>query len=62
MRESCIDELLLYLAPKLIGDNAQGLFNLVAPESLDQATCLDVRDLRMLGKDLRIIARPTQKA
>lgn len=61
MREACIDELLFYMAPKLIGDNAQGLFNLLAPESLDQSTHLEIRDLRMIGQDLRIIARLLQR-
>lgn len=62
LRESCVDELLLYLAPMLIGDNAQGLFNLLAPGTLDQATRLEFRDIRMLGKDLRIIARPLRQS
>lgn len=62
MRESCVDELLLYLAPMLVGDNAQGLFNLLAPDSLDQATRLELRDLRMLGNDLRILARPVARS
>ncbi len=58
VREGCVDELLLYLAPMLVGDAAQGLFNLPALAALDGATRLDVRDLRMIGTDLRLIARP----
>lgn len=58
VREGCVDELLLYLAPMLVGDVAQGLFNLPALVALDGATRLDVRDLRMIGTDLRLIARP----
>lgn len=58
LRERCVDELLLYLAPMLVGDNAQGLFKLAAADALDQATRLDIRDIRQLGKDLRIVARP----
>ena len=57
MREGCVDELLLYLAPMLVGDAAQGLFNLPELASLQSATRLDVRDLRTIGPDLRLIAR-----
>lgn len=58
LREGCVDELLLYLAPMLVGDAAQGLFNLAALTALDQAVRLDVRDLRRIGEDFRLIARP----
>lgn len=58
LREGCVDELLLYLAPMLVGDAAQGLFNLAALTALDQAVRLDVRDLRRIGDDFRLIARP----
>ncbi len=57
LREDCVDELLLYLAPCLIGDAAQGLFNLPALESLDQRRRLDILDLRRIGDDIRIRAR-----
>ena len=58
MREGCVDELLIYLAPMLVGDTAQGLFNLPALTRLEGATRLDIRDLRRIGADLRLIARP----
>lgn len=57
LREGCVDELLLYLAPMLVGDSAQGLFNLAALTGLDQAVRLDIHDLRQIGADLRLIAR-----
>lgn len=58
LREGCIDEFLLYLAPMLVGEAAQGLFNLTALTSLDAAMRLDVLDLRRIGDDFRLIARP----
>ena len=61
MREGCVDELLIYLAPMLVGDAAQGLFNLPALTRLEGATRLDIRDLRRIGADLRLIARPLPK-
>lgn len=57
MRERCVDELLLYIAPMLIGSHAQGLFNLPELSQLDDSLPLDIRDIRMTGKDLRVIAR-----
>lgn len=52
-----VDELLLYLAPKLVGDAARGLFQMPALQQLDAAHALDLREVRMLGQDLRLIAR-----
>ena len=57
LREGCVDELLLYLAPMLVGDAAQGLFNLAAMSGLDESHHLDLKDVRSIGKDLRILAR-----
>jgi diaminohydroxyphosphoribosylaminopyrimidine deaminase/5-amino-6-(5-phosphoribosylamino)uracil reductase len=58
LREGLVDELLLYMAPMLVGHAAQGIFNLAELESLDGATRLVLRDVRMIGPDLRILARP----
>ena len=57
LREGCVDELLLYLAPMLVGDMAHGLFNLAALTRLEDATRLDLRDVRQIGRDIRILAR-----
>jgi len=58
LREGCVDELVLYLAPALVGDAARGLFNLPALSSLTSKRPLAFQDVRMVGRDLRIIARP----
>jgi diaminohydroxyphosphoribosylaminopyrimidine deaminase/5-amino-6-(5-phosphoribosylamino)uracil reductase len=58
MRAGLVDELLLYLAPCLLGHAASGLFNLPELSDLAGKTALDVRDLRQVGKDIRILARP----
>lgn len=52
-----VDELLLYLAPCLIGDAARGLFDLPALKSLQDKRQLTISDARMVGADLRIVAR-----
>lgn len=58
MREGLVDELLLYLAPCLIGHEASGLFNLPELATLDGKRHLQIRDLRQVGEDIRLIARP----
>lgn len=58
LREGCVDELVLYLAPFLVGDAARGLFNLPALSTLADKRPLSFRDVRMIGQDLRILARP----
>ncbi|MBZ2206968.1 bifunctional diaminohydroxyphosphoribosylaminopyrimidine deaminase/5-amino-6-(5-phosphoribosylamino)uracil reductase RibD [Massilia soli] len=58
VREGCVDELLVYIAPCLIGD-AQGMFALQAPERLDAKITLKFHEVRQVGDDLRILARFT---
>ena len=52
-----VDELLLYLAPCLVGNAARGLFEMPALDSLDHKVKLAVSDMRMVGADLRVVAR-----
>jgi diaminohydroxyphosphoribosylaminopyrimidine deaminase/5-amino-6-(5-phosphoribosylamino)uracil reductase len=58
LREGLVDELLLYLAPCLIGHEANGLFNLPELATLDGKRRLQIRDLRQIGADIRVVARP----
>jgi len=57
MREGCVDELLMYLAPTLLG-RGMGLFNLGPFDTLAQRIDLDLRDVRAVGRDWRVLARP----
>ena len=52
-----IDELVLYFAPKILGDAAQGLFDLPEMTRLEQAIRPRIVDVRTVGEDLRITAR-----
>lgn len=56
IREKCVDELLLYLAPSLLGD-AYGLFDLGALDTLDDKRTLSFHQITQIGPDLRILAR-----
>jgi diaminohydroxyphosphoribosylaminopyrimidine deaminase/5-amino-6-(5-phosphoribosylamino)uracil reductase len=57
VKQGLADELLLYLAPKLMGNAARGLFDLPSLTGMDQAIALDIRDMVQIGPDIRIQAR-----
>ena len=57
LREGCVDELLIYQAPLLMGDSARGMFGLAELTDLGGATRLSIIERRSLGADLRIRAR-----
>lgn len=56
LRESLVDELLLYLAPTLLGPG-QGIAAIGPLLSLDQGVALDWQSMDRIGPDLRLIAR-----
>lgn len=58
VREGLVDEFLIYLAPCLVGHAAQGLFNLPELDHLAGKRSLNILDLRLVGRDIRILARP----
>lgn len=56
LREGCVDELLLYFAPTILGEGS-GMFYLPALEDLSDRRDLRFTDVRQIGQDLRILAR-----
>ncbi|MFC3531060.1 bifunctional diaminohydroxyphosphoribosylaminopyrimidine deaminase/5-amino-6-(5-phosphoribosylamino)uracil reductase RibD [Vogesella facilis] len=58
LQAGLVDEIVLYLAPYLAGDAARGLFDWPALSSLDDKLALQLLDLRMVGRDLRLQLRP----
>ncbi len=57
LRADLVDELLLYLAPQLLGDAARGMAQLGELTCLDQRVDLKWQDVRQIGNDLRIIVK-----
>jgi diaminohydroxyphosphoribosylaminopyrimidine deaminase / 5-amino-6-(5-phosphoribosylamino)uracil reductase len=57
LREGCVDELLIYQAPILLGDAARGMFGLVELTDLAGARHLNIFERRAVGADFRIRAR-----
>ncbi len=57
LKAGLVDELVLYVAPQLLGDLARGMARLGELSSLEQRIELEWKDVRHVGKDLRIVAR-----
>ena len=53
-----IDEIIIYMAPVLLGDDARGLFNLPGMRSIEEKINLVITEIRMVGKDARITLKP----
>jgi diaminohydroxyphosphoribosylaminopyrimidine deaminase/5-amino-6-(5-phosphoribosylamino)uracil reductase len=59
--QQLVDELILYLAPKLLGEGAQGLLALPELESLAQAPLFSLREVCQIGDDLRLTLQPRKR-
>ena len=57
-----VDELVLYVAPSLLGPQAQPLAQLPAPATLAERLQLEYRSTLRIGPDLRIVAVPRAPA
>lgn len=56
IREGCVDEVLAYLAPTLLGEGP-GMFGITPPATLAERTLLNFHALDRIGDDIRILAR-----
>jgi diaminohydroxyphosphoribosylaminopyrimidine deaminase/5-amino-6-(5-phosphoribosylamino)uracil reductase len=56
--QGMIDEYILFMAPKLLGSEARGLFQTPGLRKMSQAMRLKITDCRHIGEDLRITLRP----
>jgi diaminohydroxyphosphoribosylaminopyrimidine deaminase/5-amino-6-(5-phosphoribosylamino)uracil reductase len=58
LKAGLIDELVIYMAPKIMGDMARGVFHLPGMETMAQNISLHITDMRAIGQDWRITATP----
>ena len=58
LQQGLVDELVLYVAPCLLGPDARALAQLPLLQSLEQRLALRYTECTPIGDDLRIIARP----
>lgn len=61
LQANLVDELVIYLAPCLLGSEAQGMFKLPALIHLQDRVRLEIQDMRAIGDDWRVIARVRSK-
>ncbi len=52
-----VDELVLYYAPVLLGDRGRGMFTLDSIVNMPDRKQLEIKDLRAVGPDWRVIAK-----
>ncbi len=57
LRAGLVDELLLYVAPQLLGDTARGVAQLGELAGLHQRVNLKWQDVRQVGNDMRIMVK-----
>ncbi|MFP7722529.1 bifunctional diaminohydroxyphosphoribosylaminopyrimidine deaminase/5-amino-6-(5-phosphoribosylamino)uracil reductase RibD [Lysobacter sp. A3-1-A15] len=62
MEAGLIDELLLYVAPVLLGPQARPLFGGLDIDSMTDRMQLKIVDTRQVGQDLRLLLQPVQGA
>ncbi|ACT07912.1 riboflavin biosynthesis protein RibD [Dickeya chrysanthemi Ech1591] len=58
LQAGVVDELIVYLAPKLLGDAARSLCVLPGLEQLSQAPMFDMTDVCQIGPDVRLTLKP----
>jgi diaminohydroxyphosphoribosylaminopyrimidine deaminase / 5-amino-6-(5-phosphoribosylamino)uracil reductase len=58
LQAGLVDELVLYVAPSLLGSEARALAQLPGLDRLDQRVRMRFTDARLVGDDLRITAQP----
>ena len=57
VEQQCLDELLLYVAPMILGDRGRGLLKMPEPPSLAQARRFEIIETIAVGADQRIRLR-----
>ena len=60
LQAGLIDELVIYMAPVLMGDQARGLFRLPGLDSMADKIALHIEEIRAVGQDWRIRAKVTR--
>jgi len=61
LAQGWVDELIVYMAPKLMGAEARSLINFSLLTSMDEVPELNITDVRTVGTDIKITAVPETK-
>ena len=57
LKTGLVDELVLYMAPHIMGTQAKGMFNFPSLESMTDRIRLEIQDVRAVGKDWRFVCK-----
>jgi diaminohydroxyphosphoribosylaminopyrimidine deaminase/5-amino-6-(5-phosphoribosylamino)uracil reductase len=60
LQADLVDEWLFYYAPKLLGGHAKALFSAPVFTSMQETIALTVLDVRQIGVDIRLRAKPAK--
>lgn len=60
LQAGLIDECIFYYAPKLMGNAAQAMFTMPELTEMQQVTDLQAIDIRLVGSDIRLRAKPVK--
>jgi diaminohydroxyphosphoribosylaminopyrimidine deaminase/5-amino-6-(5-phosphoribosylamino)uracil reductase len=61
LQHNLVDELIIYMAPCIMGDAARGMFTLPGVEKMQDRIELTIKDIRAVGQDWRISALVNKK-
>ena len=58
LQEKLVDEIVIYMAPHIMGCNTRGLFDLPTIDKMQDRINIKIQDIRAIGDDWRITAHP----
>ena len=58
IKAGLVDELIVYIAPKLLGSDARSLLNIAGIESMSDSLNFEITDLQQIDRDIRVVLKP----
>lgn len=58
LKEKLVDEIVIYMAPNIMGNNAKGLFTIPGITQMKDKINLSINDVRKVGQDMRFTITP----
>ena len=58
IKAGLVDELIVYIAPKLLGSDARSLLNIAGIESMSDSLNFEITDLQQIDCDIRAVLKP----
>jgi diaminohydroxyphosphoribosylaminopyrimidine deaminase/5-amino-6-(5-phosphoribosylamino)uracil reductase len=58
LKNDLVDEIIVYMAPHIMGNSAKGLFHLPGLDKMHQRINLEMVDFRKIGNDMRLTLVP----